>query len=116
MPGDKMALSPVPGIGSGGYLLGMTTSRFPSRRIRDMAPVVGSVLVISLVAGRPVIAEVIGGMAILSVAVLIGINLARRASAEAEPGKRLILDLLMVAVVLVALVGVAVIGMAVPST
>ena len=51
---------------------------------------------------------------ILLVAVLIGINLARRAVAELDPGKHLILDLLMVAVVLLALVGVAVIGLALP--
>ncbi len=75
---------------------------------------VGSVLVISLVAGHPAIAEVIGGSVILLVAVLIGIDLARRAVAEADPGRHLILDLLMVAVVLLALLGVAVIGMAIP--
>ena len=79
-----------------------------------MAPIVGSVLIISLVAGRPGIAEVIGGTVILLVAVLMGINLAKRAVAELDPDKHLILDLLMVAVVLVALVGVTVIGMALP--
>ena len=79
-----------------------------------MAPIVGSVLIISLVAGHPGIAEVIAGTVILVVAVLIGIKLARQAVAELDPGKHLNLDLLMVAVVLLALVGVAVIGLALP--
>ena len=75
---------------------------------------VGSVLVISMVAGHPAVAELIGGFVVLVVAMLLGMNLAARAVAELDPGRRLILDLLIVGVILLALVGMAVIGLAIP--
>ncbi len=80
-----------------------------------IAPVAGSILIISLIGGHPAIAEVVGGAAILLMAMLIGADLARRAAAEADPGKHLILDVSIVAVVLLALVGMALIGMAIPD-
>jgi hypothetical protein len=92
----------------------MTTGRLPTSRMSGIAPVAALVLIISLVAGHPAIAEVLGGAVILLGAALIGASLARRAAIEADPGKHLLLDLSLVAVVLLALLGVAVIGMAIP--
>jgi hypothetical protein len=92
----------------------MTTGRLPSRRISGFVPVLGAVLVTSMVAGHPAVAEVIGGSAILLVAVVLGTNLAGRAVAERDPSRHLILDLLLAAVVLLALAGAAVIGLAIP--
>jgi hypothetical protein len=70
---------------------------------------------VSLVSDRPAIAELIGGALIVGVSVLIGSKLTNRAAGEADPGRVLVLDFLLVLVVLLGLVGVTVIGLAIPG-
>jgi hypothetical protein len=80
-----------------------------------MVPVAGSVVLASLVAGHPAVAELTGGGIILFVAVIMAVGLARRAALEPDPGRHLVLDVMLVAVVFLALIGVAVMGLAIPA-
>ncbi|HEX9763179.1 MAG TPA: hypothetical protein VGA97_08775 [Acidimicrobiia bacterium] len=68
----------------------------------------------SLVSDRPAIAEVIGGVVMVGVSVILGWSLTSRLAAEADPGRVLVLDFLLVLVVLLGLVGVTLIGLAIP--
>jgi hypothetical protein len=93
----------------------MTTSGPSGWRVSGIAPVVGFLVVITLVAGHPAVAEVASGAVILLAAVALSGVFARRAVVEPDPGRHLILDALMVLLVLLALVGAGLIGLAIPA-
>lgn len=93
----------------------MTTGEPNGWRVAGVAPTAGALVVVTLVAGHPAIAEVIGGTAMLLTAVTLAGALARRAVVEPDPRRHLALDGLMVLMVLLALVGAGVIGLAIPA-
>jgi hypothetical protein len=74
-----------------------------------------AVLLARVVSGYSAIAEVVGGALIVWVSMLTGSKLTRRLAGEADPGRVLVLDFLLVLVVLLGLVGVTVIGLAIPG-
>ena len=80
-----------------------------------MALLAVAVLLMGVVAGYLFVAELTGGGLILWVSVLTGSKLTSRLAAEADPGRVLVLDFLLVLVVLLGLVGVTVIGLAIPG-
>lgn len=58
------------------------------------------------VLGHPSVAFVVSGMVVVWVAVLFGLSLVGRLAVERDPGRELLWDLLLTAVILLALVGV----------
>lgn len=74
-----------------------------------------AVTLVAIVSGHPAIAEVVSGLLLLGITAWAGTTLARRATLERDPGRELILDLGLVAVVLLGLAGVTIISLAIPG-
>jgi len=80
----------------------------------DVAIILVAVTMLALATGHPGVAEMIGGAVIVWTAIVAGSSVAPKVVAERKPGRELLWDLLLVAVVLFGLVGVGVMALAIP--
>lgn len=92
----------------------MSPVKTESRRriFPDVAVILVAVTMLTLATGHPSQAEMIGGAVIVWTAVVVGWSVAHKVVAERDPGRELLWDLLLVAVVLFGLVGVGVMALA----
>jgi hypothetical protein len=72
------------------------------------------VTMIALITGHPAVAELVGGVLVIVVALQAGTRLARMAAWEPDPDRELGLDVLLVLVVLLGLAGMTLIGLTIP--
>jgi hypothetical protein len=90
------------------------SARNRQRNVLEVTTAGLAAALVALVSGHPAVAEVVGGTLIILIAILAGMDLARRVEREHDPGRVLLFDLLLVLVVVVGLVGVGVMAAAIP--
>ncbi|HEX9848584.1 MAG TPA: hypothetical protein VGB33_09215 [Acidimicrobiia bacterium] len=84
------------------------------RIVSGVATILGAITVVALVTGHPGVAQVIGGSTIVGSAIVLGWAATARVVAQGRPGRVLLWDLVLVALVLLGLVGVGIMALAMP--